>query len=522
MQFNITFLAFIVVFALGAAAAWLLRSRDVTRLGTELTTERDRIARADAAQADALRKVDTLLADLQQDKVARAAAEATASRVVTLEADLKSLQERLAMVSQDKARIETERVKDREMHDAQIAVLSTLRGDIEKEMKALASEALKGNQSSFLALAEQVFEKHKQSAAGDLEQRQKAIETLLAPIATTLEEYKKGLTDIEKARLEAYTGLTTELQNIVRTQTDVSTQTRKLVNALRAAPKTRGRWGEQQLHNVLELSGMTPYIDFFPEESFQHEDTKLRPDVVLRMPGDRRIVIDAKTSMAAYLDAIDATEDEIRETHLHRHSQQLRQHMKLLAAKAYWQALPFTPDFVVMFIPGDNFFSAAAERDPHLFEDAIMSRVFIVTPTTLIALAKAIAFGWRQEKVAENARHVAELGRDLYKRLSVMGSHVLDLGRGLDRTVKSYNSFVGSMEGSVMPQARKFNELQVDGTQDLLPELKLVDTETRQLRADRDLVVQGAEIIALPTGTNGADPSTTPIPPVPTDASIAD
>jgi len=237
MQSYIAFIAFIVVFAFGAVAAWLLRSRDVTSLRTELATERDRIARADAAQAEALRKVDTLAIDLQQDKVARAAAEATASRVVTLEADLKSLQERLATVTQDKTRIETERTKDREMHEAQIAALATLRGEIEKEMKALASEALKGNQSSFLALAEQVFEKHKQSAAGDLEQRQKAIETLLAPITMTLEEYRKGLTDIEKARLEAYSGLTTELQNIVRTQTDVSTQTRKLVNALRAAPK---------------------------------------------------------------------------------------------------------------------------------------------------------------------------------------------------------------------------------------------------------------------------------------------
>ena len=499
----------IVAFAAGALAAWILRGRAVIKLQSQLDIERDRTVRGDAAQAEALRKIDALVTDLQEDKSARAAAEATAGRVVTLEAEVRSLQDRLVAVSQEKTRLETERIKDRETQEAQIAALSTLRGEIENEMKALATEALKGNQSSFLALAEQVFEKHKQSAAGDLEQRQKAIETLLAPVVTTLEEYKKGLSEVEKTRLEAYSGLTNELQNIVRTQTDVSAQTRKLVNALQAAPKTRGRWGEQQLQNVMELSGMTAYIDFFPEENIQREDTRLRPDIILRLPGDRRIVVDAKTSMAAYLDAIEATEDEVREAHLRRHSQQLRQHMKLLAAKTYWEALPCTPDFVVMFVPGDNFFAAAAERDPQLFEDAIVSRVLIVTPTTLIALAKAIAFGWRQEKVADNARRIADLGRDLYKRLSIMGGHLSDLGRGLDRTVKTYNNFVGSMEGSVMPQARKFNELQVEGTQDLLPELKLVETDTRQLRTDRDLLVHNADVIAWSTGTEGPNSSPT-------------
>src|SRR5437667_1614010 len=188
--------------------------------------------------------------------------------------------------------------------------------------------------------------------------------------------------------------------------------------------------------------------------------------------------------MTAYLDAVDASEDEAREAHLQRHARQLRLHMKQLGAKAYWSALPFTPDFDVMFIPGENFFAAAIERDPDLFEDAIAVRVLIVTPTTLIALAKAIAFGWRQEKLAEDAQQIATLGRELYRRLAAMGGHVVDLGKGLESAVKHYNSFVGSLESRVMPQARRFNELEVDGTGDPLPELKPIEIEARQLRDD--------------------------------------
>ena len=444
-----------------------------------------------------MRKGDGLIAELQNEKVARATAEAAVGRVAILESDLKAVQERCATVSEDKARLETERAKDRQAHEEKLAALTTLRGDMEKEMKTLAAEALKGNQSSFLLLAEQVFEKHQQMATGDLEKRQQAIQSLLTPIAATLEEYRKGLGEVEKARVEAYSGLANELQNVVRTQTDVSAQTRKLVNALQAAPKTRGRWGEQQLQNVMELSGMTAYVDFTPEEQVTLNDTRLRPDVILRLPGDRRIVVDAKTSMAAYLDAIEAADDDAREAHLLRHAQQLRQHMKLLAAKRYWEALTVTPDFVVMFVPGENFFAAAMERDGQLFEDGIASRVLIVTPTTLIALAKAIAFGWRQEKVADNARKVAELGRDLYKRLATMGGHIVEVGKSLERTVKHFNGFVGSIEHSVMSQARKFHELEVEGTQDLLPELPAVDTEPRHVRHDRDLVMTEAKTTGL-------------------------
>jgi DNA recombination protein RmuC len=382
-------------------------------------------------------------------------------------------------------------------HAERVAALTTLRGEFEQTVKGLAADALDGSQKSFLQLAEQVFAKHREGAAASLEQRQKEIAALLAPITKSLEDYKTGLGEIEKARAAAYGGLSREMTSLVQMQADASAQTRRLVNALQAAPKTRGRWGEHQLHNVMELSGMSPYVDFLTEQTIANDDGRLRPDVIIRLPGDRRIVVDAKTSMSAYLDAVEAVDDDTRDAHLVLHARQLRTHMRLLSGKAYWDALPFTPDFVAMFIPGENFYAAAIERDPALFEDAIASKVLIVTPTTLIALAKAIAVGWRQEKVAENARQVGELGRDLYRRLATMAGHVAGVGAGLDNAVKHYNSFVGSLESRVMPQARKFNELEVDGAQEPLPELKPVETGTRPLRADNGDGPRAAEIIPL-------------------------
>jgi DNA recombination protein RmuC len=373
---------------------------------------------------------------------------------------------------------------------------------IERTLKGLAAEALDGSQKSFLQLAEQVFARHKEGADKTLEARQKEIAALLDPINKSLEEYKKGVGEIEKARAEAYGGLSKEIAGLFQMQAEASAQTRKLVNALQAAPKTRGRWGEHQLHNVMELSGMSAYVDFLPEQTFAGDDGRLRPDVIIRLPGDRRIVVDAKTSMAAYLDAVEAADDETREAQLTLHARQLRTHMKLLSGKQYWDALPCTPDFVAMFIPGENFYAAAIERDPALFEDAIESKVLIVTPTTLIALAKAIAVGWRQEKIAENARHIGELGRELYRRLATMGGHVAGVGAGLDSAVKRYNELVGSLESRVLTQARRFTELELDGTQEPLSELKQVETQIRPLRAP-DSASRDAEIIPLVSGERG-------------------
>jgi DNA recombination protein RmuC len=385
----------------------------------------------------------------------------------------------------------------REGHEREIAALTAMRGEIEGKMQALAGTALKDNQASFLNLANEVFAKHREGAAATLEARQKEIAALLAPLNLHLEEYKRGLGEIETARARAYGGLSEEMKALAQMQADASAQTRKLVNALQAAPKTRGRWGEHQLHNVMELSGMSAHVDFLPEQTLGGEDGRLRPDVIIRLPGERRIVVDAKTSMAAYLDAIEADDDDTREAHLATHARQLRTHMRLLAGKQYWDALPCTPDFVAMFIPGENFYAAAIERDPALFEDAIAKKVLIVTPTTLIALAKAIAVGWRQEKIAADAQQIGELGRELYRRLATMGTHVAGMGAGLDNAVKRYNDLVGSLESRVLPQARRFTELELEGTQEPLAELRTLETQLRPLRAAGDAPPRDAAVIAL-------------------------
>ncbi|HLY47328.1 MAG TPA: DNA recombination protein RmuC [Stellaceae bacterium] len=453
-------LTLLIGLTLGFAAAWLARGRDVARLNGQIRS-------AETALAEAARRGDSLSLELQEEKLARA-----------------------TLAAQHGA--------EERAHDKNMVTLSTMRSDIETTLKALAVEALHGSQQSFLSLAGEVFDKHRQAAAAMLGDKEKAIEGLLAPINASLEQYRKGLSDIEKAREAAYGGLSAHLQEVARAQGDVSRETRKLVTALQAAPKTRGRWGEQQLHNVMELSGMTPYIDFESERTLDLDDTRLRPDIIIRLPGERRIIVDAKTSMAAYLDAVDASDDGERQGHLDRHARQLRTHMKQLAGKSYWDALPFTPDFVVMFIPGENFFAAAVERDPQLFEDGVAARVLIVTPTTLIALAKAIAFGWKQETIAEDAKKIEELGRDLYRRLAAMGRHVADLGKGLDGAVRHYNAFVGSLEGRVMPQARKFTELKVDGAAEPLAELKPIEIEARRLRPGSEFLAPAAAIVALP------------------------
>ncbi|WP_281300331.1 MULTISPECIES: DNA recombination protein RmuC [unclassified Iodidimonas] len=405
----------------------------------------------------------------QADKL-EAALQAANDKLVTAKAELAAQEARMA---------ERERAVEQERLS-----LVSLRGALEEKFKILAHESLEASQKSFLLRAEETLKTYKVAADGDLSARHKAIETLLKPMQDSLKRYEDNLGAIEKARTEAYGSLNSELKNVLQAQDGVRSETAKLVNALRAQPKTRGRWGEHQLQRVMELAGMSEHVDFDTQSSFVDEDQKrLIPDAIIRLPGDRTIVVDAKTSLSAYFDAIEAVDELSRETFLAKHAREIRTHMKALGQKSYWQNLKDSPDFVAMFIPGENFYAAAIERDPDLFEDAIRSHVLIVTPTTLIALAKAVAYGWRQEAMAENARHVAQLGHDLYERLSVMGGHVANTGKHLERAVGSYNAMVGSLERSVMSQARKFEDLKVDHTGKDLPELTPVLTEARALAA---------------------------------------
>jgi len=416
------------------------------------------------------------LAERLDEKIAQA--EAANTKVHELEV---SLAERQATMKAREDAIAQERES-----------LTKIRGELEERFKALAHESFRASQKSFLELANETFQKHKSSANADLEQRQEKIAGLLKPVQETLSRYEQSLKAIEKARAEAYGSLTQELKSVAAAQQEVRTETSKLVTALRAQPKTRGRWGEQQLERVMELAGMSAHVDFTREATMSGEDdSRLRPDAIIHLPGDRTIVVDAKTSLSAYFDAIEAEGEDDRELYLVKHAGEVRSHAKKLGAKSYWSALERTPDFVAMFVPGENFFAAAIERDPGLFEDAVNNRVLIVTPTTLIALAKAVAFGWRQEAMAENAREVAKLGQELHKRLATMGEHVTKTGKGLEGAVKAYNDMVGSLERMVLPKARAFEDLQVAASDKTIGPIDPVGTEPRALTAS-ELLTQSS------------------------------
>jgi DNA recombination protein RmuC len=484
-------LAFLAGSTIAAVVGWALfrvllgHLRADLRAMQEAETARSRELVAARSDAEAWRE------RLQAEQLTRAGLETEARRAAGLEPELQQLRAHLAATIAEKAALQAQLQEQSRAHADKLTLLAQVRSDIEKDLKTIAADALRANQGTFIELANEIFEKHKLGADADLDARHKEVEVLVAPLRETLESYRQQVEELERARAHAYGALSTEIRSVAAAQHAVRTETAKLVNALRAAPKTRGRWGEQTLRNVLELSGLSAYCDFSTERSFGREEGMARPDVIIRLPGGRSIVVDAKTSLSAYLDAVDAVEDNERERQLALHAAQLRAHVKALAGKSYRDLMP-TPDFVVMFVPGDNFYAAAAERDPSLFEDAAAQGVVIVTPATLIALAKAVAFGWRQEKVADNARRVHDLGRELYRRLGRMADHIARCGDALDRSVQHYNQFIGSLEHSVMPQARRFNELEVEGTTDEIPLLRQIELQARALRPDQGLKEPGS------------------------------
>lgn len=431
-----------------------------------------------------------------------AAAEARLESLRTLNFEHAELRRQHELTIDRLARQEADSLRRQEESKKTIETLAEAREAMMAQFQALAGQALQSTSASFLTIANETFEKHKAHFETTGSRHESELKSLIAPIGEQLKIYQERLKELEQTRGSESHSLKNQISSL-------QSETARLVNALRSAPKTRGRWGEEALKNVLELSGMSPFCDFVAEKSFAGEDGRLRPDVIIRMPGGRFLVVDAKAPISAYFDAVEAVEETERERHLVRHASAVRDHMKKLAAKQYQdhvrERFQITPDFVVMFIPGDNFFSAAVERDGKLFQDGSEHNVLIVTPTTLLALAKAIAFGWRQEKVAENARHVSELGRDLYKRLATMGEHVTNLGRALDRGVRSYNDFVGSLEGSVMPQARRFAELEVVKEDHRLNEVFTVRTQRRELREDRDLRLAAPDLFPPPGAASAAE-----------------
>jgi DNA recombination protein RmuC len=341
-----------------------------------------------------------------------------------------------------------------------------------EQFKSLSLDAMKSAGNSFIQLAESRFDKLQQGAKGDLEQKHKAIDELVKPVKEALQLVDKKIVEMDKGQAAAYQGLAEQMKGMHIACGELGKETSKLSKALRA-PHVRGRWGEIQLKRVVELAGMIPYCDFVEQGTVGDDSRKLRPDLIIRLPNQKCVIVDAKTPIHAFLEALDAGEEEVKLARLKDHARHVKTHIAQLSAKAYWEQFAETPEFVVLFIPGESFFSAALEQDPTLIELGVEQKVILATPTTLIALLRAVASGWRQEAVAENAREVAELGRELSTRLIKMQEHFEAMRRGLSQAVESYNKGMTSFESRVMVTARRFREL--ESTTEEIEPLKMVD-----------------------------------------------
>ena len=412
--------------ALGCGLGWFVGNRQAGAF----RDERD-------AQAESYRRA---IADL-------AAAEERAKQVPLLQAQVEALRSERDAALRETATLQA----DSRNFELRLKELSEARDLLSAQFSEIGGKLLQDAQKNFLDRAGARFEE-----AG--KENSAKLQLLLKPVEDTLKRYEEGLTRVEKDRVGSYHELKEAVEQVRVGQSQVRDEAAKLVNALRHSPKSRGRWGEQSLRNVLEQAGLSPYADFQSEVSVDTGDGRLRPDVIVRLPGGRKLIIDAKCSLNAFLDASEEVDEVARLGHLKAHATSIRNHATQLGGKNYWQQFGDAADYVVMYIPGEHFLTAALEQDDELWEWSFERRVLLATPTNLVAIARTVASVWRQENIAEQSAEIARLGKELHARLATMGSHIVKLGRNLELATGAYNSFVGSLESQVMTQAKRFDD----------------------------------------------------------------
>ena len=420
----------------------------------------------------------------------RTAAEATARQLDGLKAELAGRDAELAALRAEARRLGEARQALETRLEAQERALAeerrlleTAQARLTDVFRSLAAESLKANNQQFIDLARSQFETLQQAARGDLERRQLSIQELVAPVRESLDKVQARIGEIEKERVGAYGQLLAQVEALATGQQALTRETGNLVGALRR-PSVRGRWGELQLKRVVELAGMVDHVDFLEQEHVAGESGDLRPDLVVKLPGGKSLVVDAKVPLEAYLESLELGDEKSRAAKLADHARHIRDHIARLSLKQYWDQFDNTPDFVVLFIPGEVFYSAALEQDPGLIEAGFQKKVILATPTTLIALLRTVVYAWRQEALADNARRIADLGKDLYERIQVMGGHFAAMGGGLKRALTAYNDAVGSLESRVLPAARRFRDLNVGTEAKEIEVLAPLDTLPREPQAE--------------------------------------